>query len=122
MYYKQETGKLGEDEAEKYLIKNNYEMIERNFRCRFGEIDMIAKDLNKKEMVFIEVKTRNNKAYGVPAEAVNFYKRKHIIKSAKYFIRINKLEDEYIRIDVIEVYVSKNAACKINHIEQAFYE
>jgi len=121
MYYKQEIGKLGEDEAEKYLIKNNYEIIERNFICKFGEIDIIAKDIDKKEIVFIEVKTRNNKAYGVPAEAVDFYKKKHIVKSAKYFIHINTLEDEYTRIDVIEVYIGKEGHCKINHIEQAFY-
>lgn len=89
--------------------------------CTFGEIDIIAKDLNRKEIVFIEVKTRNNASYGMPAEAVDYYKKKHIIKSAKYFIHINKLEDEYIRIDVIEVYIDKAGICKINHIEQAFY-
>ena len=121
MYYKQETGKLGEDEVERYLIKNNYKIIERNFMCGFGEIDIIAKDLNRKEMVFVEVKTRNNKSYGVPAEAVDFYKKKHIIRSAKYFIHINKLQEEYTRIDVIEVYISKDRKYKINHIEQAFY-
>jgi len=120
MYYKQETGELGEDEAEKYLVKNNYEIIERNFKCIFGEIDIIAKDLYRKEMVFIEVKTRNNELYGVPAEAVDFYKKKHIIRSAKYFIHVNELENEYVRMDVIEVYINKNGVCKINHIEQAF--
>jgi len=121
MYYKQGIGKLGELKAEKYLIRNNYKIIERNFRCNFGEIDIIAKDLKKQEIVFVEVKTRNNKTYGEPSEAVNYYKKKHILKSVKYFMHINKLEKEFIRIDVIEVHLDKGKGYKINHIQQALY-
>ena len=121
MYYKQETGKTGEDVVEQYLIQNDYKIMGRNFRCNFGEIDIIARDLKKQEIVFIEVKTRNSKTYGEASEAVDYYKKKHILKSAKYFVWINKLESEYIRIDVIEVYLSKDDKPRINHIEQAFY-
>ena len=121
MYYKQETGKIGEDEAEKYLIENNYKIIKRNFTCDFGEIDIIARDVRKQEIVFIEVKTRSSRVYGEASEAVDYYKKKHILKSAEYFVWINKLESEYIRIDVIEVYLRKDCKPQINHIEQAFY-
>lgn len=78
MYYKQETGKTGEDISTEYLEKNGYQIIERNFRCNQGEIDIIA--IQKNEIIFIEVKTRSNAHYGLPAEAVNIPKKKHLKK------------------------------------------
>ena len=115
MYIKHILGKLGEDLVEKYLIDKNYKIIERNFRGSKGEIDIIAKEDD--EIVFIEVKTRSNVACGRPSEAVNQVKQKHIKKATKYYIYLNKLENHYIRIDVIEVYL-KNNKFYINHIKQ----
>ena len=60
MNHNKALGKKGEDLACKYLIKNNYNVIEKNFRCKQGEIDIIVKDLSTKELVFVEVKTRSN--------------------------------------------------------------
>ncbi|MCL2355425.1 MAG: YraN family protein [Oscillospiraceae bacterium] len=120
MYYRHETGNLGEEEAVKYLLKDDYEIIQRNFNSNFGEIDIIAKDNKKNEIVFIEVKTRSNQRYGNPAEAVDYYKKKHFIKTVEYFIHINKLENRFIRIDIMEVYLSKKGLTKINHLKQAF--
>ena len=74
MYIRHEIGKLGEELAVGYLQKQNYKIIERNFECRQGEIDIIA--LDKNELVFIEVKTRTSIKYGKPAEAVNQIKKK----------------------------------------------
>ena len=116
MYLYHELGKIGEDIASKYLSKNNYEIIERNFRCKQGEIDIIAKE--KDEIVFIDVKTRSSVVCGRPSEAVDETKQKHIKKATKYYIYLNKLENYYIRIDVIEVYF-KNNKFYINHIKQA---
>lgn len=115
MYKKHEIGKLGEDLATKYLYSINYKIIDRNFSCRQGEIDIIARDGN--ELVFIEVKTRTNSCYGKPAEAVNYIKQQHIEKVAKYYIYKNHLENEYIRFDIVEVYISNNKNI-INHIKQ----
>ena len=86
MYFRQEIGKWGENLACKYLEKNNYEIIERNFLCHQGEIDIIAKDRNQREIIFIEVKTRSNLKYGNPAEAVNKEKQRHIKQVAEYYI------------------------------------
>ena len=105
--YNQAIGAIGEDEAVKYLEKNNHRIIQRNFSCNFGEIDIIAKDLKKNEVVFVEVKTRSSSTYGAPSDSVTLYKEKHILKTAEYFIHINKLENHFIRIDVIEVYMRK---------------
>lgn len=118
MYIKQERGKIGEELAVQYLIQHNYKIIDRNFYGRKGEIDIIAKDLEKKEFVFIEVKARSNSHYGKPSEAVNKYKMKHIYDTAQYYIYMRKLEKQFIRFDVIEVYIKqKEKKCKINHIK-----
>ena len=69
MYFKQRIGKIGEDLACKYLRKNNYKIIGRNYYCKQGEIDIIAKDGTY--LVFIEVKYRRDHTCGSPLEAVN---------------------------------------------------
>ncbi len=117
MYTKKEVGKIGEDISSKYLENNNYEIINRNFFSKYGEIDIIAKDIKRNEVVFIEVKTRTNKKYGEPSEAIDHIKLKHIYKTAQYYIKQNKLEKEYIRFDAIEVYLSPNLVkANVNHI------
>ena len=97
-----ELGKKGEQVAAKFLEKMDYTIIRKNFKCSQGEIDIIAKD--KEEIVFIEVKTRGSKQYGEAREAVDKYKKKHIKKAAMVYISKYRLESEFIRFDVIEVY------------------
>lgn len=119
MYFTEQIGKWGENLACKYLENNQYKVIERNFACRQGEIDIIAKDIEKQELVFIEVKTRSNFKYGNPIEAVNKQKQKHIKRVAKYYIYKKHRNRVAVRIDVIEIYIqSKNY--KIHHIKQIF--
>lgn len=118
MYQRHEIGKIGEDLAVKYLEQNGYKILERNFECRQGEIDIIA--IEKEEIVFIEVKTRTNQKYGKPIDAVNQTKQKHLIKSVQYYIYNRHLEDEFIRIDVIEIYMYGNKY-RINHIKQIIF-
>ena len=115
MYKRHELGKVGEEISKEYLSKIGYEIIERNFSCKQGEIDIIAQD--KDEIVFIEVKTRSSFIYGKPVDAVNANKQKHIVMAAKYYVFKNKLENRYIRFDIIEVY-KKNNKFKINHFKQ----
>lgn len=121
MYFKQELGKFGEDRVKEYLNNNDYIILSKNFRCRFGEIDIIARDIEKNEIVFFEVKTRNNSSYGTPAESINKYKKNHIYKTAEYFVHRFHLEQEFMRIDVIEVYMKKDKSFYMNHIKQAFW-
>lgn len=116
MYKNQTIGKQGENIATKYLIQNNYKILERNFNCCFGEIDIIAKDKN--EYVFIEVKTRTSKQYGNPVDAVTNIKQRHIWKSTKYYVYIKKLENAYIRFDVIEI-LKKENKFYLHHIKNA---
>ena len=119
MYKRHEIGKTGEKLAAKYLEKSNYKIIKQNFRCKQGEIDIIAIDEHgiEKEIVFVEVKTRTNLGFGRPAEAVDEIKRKHIVKTAKYFLYSNNIKEESVRFDVIEVFLNNNKY-KIDHIKQ----
>ena len=105
-------GKMGEDIACKYLLENNYTIVLRNYKKRFGEIDIIA--TNEDFLVFVEVKTRKNSNYGYASEFVDIKKQRKIIKTASEYL----MDCEYDlqpRFDVIEVY--KNT---LNHIKNAF--
>ena len=82
MYKKHKIGKYGEEVAKRYLKLKGYNIVQSNFSCRQGEIDIIAND--DKELVFIEVKTRSNLLYGYPVEAVNSTKQTHMYRVAKY--------------------------------------
>ena len=111
-------GKIGENIACQILRSNNYNILERNFRCKQGEIDIIALDINSKELVFVEVKTRTSLKYGTPADAVNSNKQKHLYESAKYYIYKNNMSYIGVRLDVMEVYIFKEKI-EVNHIKNA---
>lgn len=117
MNQKQELGKFGEEIATNYLKQNGYEIIQRNFKAKQGEIDIIARQ--KEEIIFVEVKTRKSLAYGLPIEAVNEIKQKHIYRTAQYYLYLYHLEKEFIRLDIIEIY-KRDKKIKINHIKNAF--
>ena len=114
-YERHILGKKGEKIASEYLEKNHYEIIKRNFRCKQGEIDIIAYDNKNREYVFVEVKTRTNFEYGKPVDSVNKMKQKHIVSATKYYIYLHNLENKYIRFDIIEIY--KKDQYIINHIK-----
>lgn len=121
--YNKITGKCGEDVAASYLKKMGYKIIERNYRNKIGEIDIIAK--NKENLVFVEVKTRSSDKFGTPAEAVTYYKKQKIVNTAKYYLMKNPTELN-IRFDIAEVYGrfdGSTFSCeKINYFEQVFQE
>lgn len=99
--YNKNIGAWGEDRAAAYLEKEGYSIVERNYRCKFGEIDIIASKSGT--IHFVEVKTRSGYAYGSPLSAINRKKLKHIQYSAQYFINANKLHAWNISIDGIAI-------------------
>lgn len=94
-------GELGEDFAEKLLIKAGYKIVEKNFRSRFGEIDLIAKDGDT--LVFIEVKTRWSDKFGRPEEAVDTRKLRRIKLAGEYFSLKHPTLSKKLRIDVVAI-------------------
>ena len=111
MEHNRELGRIGELEAQKYLKENGYKIIETNYRCPLGEIDIIAKD--KGELVFIEVKTRTSKKYGSPIEAINKKKQNSIMKSAQFYLNRKNLNDVNVRFDAVEVIINNSTTVEI---------
>ena len=111
------TGKLGEDAAAIYIEENGFVILDKNYRVKNAEIDIIAKD--KDTIAFIEVKTRKTLKKGFPAESVNYTKQKKIISAASYYIRENNINNTRLRFDVIEVF-DKNGSYEFNLIKNAF--
>ncbi|HML36940.1 MAG TPA: YraN family protein [Bacillota bacterium] len=107
-------GSWGEAAAEKYLKKKGYAILERNFRCRLGEIDIIA--LDGRSLVFIEVKTRCNQNYGLPCEAVTAAKLQHLKRTAAYYIAAHNAGSWDLRLDVIEI-LARGSRAYIHHME-----
>ena len=118
---KASIGKLGETYSVEFLKKKNYHIVNRNYRSRLGEIDIIAKENQK--FIFVEVKTREEHlTFGSPQDAVNSKKQNRIKKIAQVFLNYQKQDDwNECRFDIIEVFVTKKGELKtINHIKDAF--
>jgi putative endonuclease len=110
-------GKKGEDIAAAFLEKKGYNIILRNYKCSFGEIDIIAK--HKKILSFVEVKTRSTKKYGLPQEAVTSVKQAKISRVALEFVQRYKMDNRAARFDVVSVQYL-NDGCEVDLIENAF--
>jgi len=112
---KKEIGNRYEKLVERFLKKKGYLILESNYRNYIGEIDIIAK--LKEYIIFIEVKSRKNKKYGLPRESVTKRKIDKIRKCSLIYLRDNNIYDNPLRFDVIEVYINEK---KIKHIKNAF--
>jgi putative endonuclease len=110
-------GGLGEDMAVDFLEKRGYTILDRNYRCRSGEIDIIAR--KKKLICFIEVKTRRTRAFGAPQEAVTPRKQHTIGRVALDFLQRHRIENHPARFDVVAVDFSSGDGV-IEFIENAF--
>ena len=100
---RQRIGKWGEETAARYLEQHGYEILARNVRTAYGEIDLIARQAGG-ELVFVEVKTRTNIGFGYPEEAVDSRKLAHMVSSAQaYLIDCPFHSEEHWRIDVVSV-------------------
>jgi len=112
-----ELGKEGESLAIAYLKKEDYNIIEINWRKHKFEIDIIAR--HQKEIVFVEVKTRSTSIFGSPEESVSFAKQKHLIDGANLYLEENEIDLE-CRFDIIAI-VCFEKRSNIKHIKNAFY-
>jgi putative endonuclease len=110
-------GQLGENSAAKYLKRHHYSIVETNYACRLGEIDIIAK--NKEYLLFVEVKQRNKDSIAMPREFVDLKKQQRIISTAQLYLSTH-LTNLQPRFDVIEVYTENNKIKSIKHLENAF--
>lgn len=114
---KQVLGKEGERLAERFLKTKGYKLLERNYRCARGEIDLIA--LDGRVIVFVEVKTRTGHGFGNPLEAVEFRKQRKMIQTAQYFLSEKGLHQREARFDVVGISWPRHEPV-VEHIENAF--
>jgi len=116
---RQLVGKLGETKAGEYLVRNGYQIIEKNFRTRYGEIDIIAKDGN--DLVFVEVRSRSTKSFGAPEESITAKKQLKIKNLAQYYLQVHNLNRVNCRFDVVVINFNRNGKLeRLNHIRSAF--
>ena len=115
---RQNLGKTGEALAVNFLKKNGYSILTQNYRRKFGEIDIIAREGDY--LVFIEVKTRTGTSHGHPLEAVTARKQRQISKVAQCYLAENNLFDAAARFDVVSVVVSPNKPVNVEIIPNAF--
>jgi len=112
-----ELGKKGEQIAVDFLIDNNYEIIERNYRFDKAEVDIIA--LKNNMLAIIEVKTRSTIDFGNPQDFVKPKQIKNLVKAVDEYVTENDLDLE-VRFDIIAI-VKEKKEFKIEHLENAFY-
>ena len=94
-------GPRGEALAWNFLRKRGYSILEKNYRTRFGEIDVIA--TKERAIVFLEVKTRRNHRFGLPEEAIDWRKRDRMIRMAEAYLQSKKLENREARFDILSI-------------------
>jgi len=95
------TGGWGESEAARYLARLGWEIVQTNWHCRYGEIDLVARE--GAVLVFVEVKARRSRSFGAPEEAITPSKRRRLLRSAWTYLDQNDLRGEAWRIDVVAV-------------------
>ena len=119
---KNELGRIGEHLARGFLTKNGYKIIDRNFRLRNGEVDIIAienpNDPKNNVLVFFEVKTRTSEEFGTPLEAITYFKLKALTRSAQVY-KVSHLNlPDAMRIDALAVIVLPNGELvNIEHVK-----
>ena len=111
-------GQIGEEAAVAFLKRQGYHILERNFRNKLGEIDIIAKDDDM--ICFVEVKTRKSEAFGSPFESVTATKQRKIIHVALSYLKAKGREESKARFDVVAVFLEEGSPERIEIIKNAF--
>lgn len=116
--FRKVLGARGEDLAVKYLKKKGYKVIERNYRCQWGEIDLVAREGDT--LVFVEIKSRSSSGFGLPQDAVDRFKQGKLIEVARAYLAERRLtEDITMRFDVVAVQLTQSGP-DIELIKDAF--
>ncbi|SCZ04642.1 putative endonuclease [Paenibacillus polysaccharolyticus] len=117
---RQQKGKIGEEEACRWLVNQGYSILQRNWRCRSGEVDIIA--VREDLLIFVEVRSRSsNSGFGTPQESVDQRKMQQVRSTAGVYIQMSGEHTRQIRFDVIAVMMNHfGKIMSINHLENAF--
>src|SRR5689334_18852057 len=117
MRTKNTVGRYGEDLAARYLTKHGFAVLERNWRCGLGEIDIVAREGDT--LVICEVKTRRGLGYGSPLESITYRKLTTLRKLAGAWLRSHQVRPREVRIDIVAVMLSQGAPPQVDHLRGA---
>ncbi len=112
-------GRWGEKRCEKFLKRKGLKTLTRNFYCKTGEIDLIMVDTNR-TLVFVEVKTRANEDFSTSESAVTKAKKTRMLRTARYFLATNDIEDRPFRFDVVTIVLGEKGPGQIRHYKNVF--
>ncbi|MBN1318260.1 MAG: YraN family protein [Anaerolineales bacterium] len=119
--FRRRLGRWGENRAARHLQHNGYTIIERNYRCSMGEMDLIT--TRDDQWIFVEVKTRRGTEYGLPEEAITPTKAGRLLDISRHYLFERAIEDVCWRVDVIAVELDKKGRLlRIEHFENAVTE
>jgi putative endonuclease len=129
-------GRWGEKRCEKFLKRKGLKTLTRNFSCKTGEIDLVMVDLSgfagktgeidlvmvdaDRTIVFVEVKTRADESFGPSESAITAGKKTKMIRTARYFLATNEIQDRPLRFDVVTIILGKKSPVQVRHYENAF--
>ena len=111
------TGRVGEDIAATHLTRSGHRIVERNYRCSHGEIDLIAEE--GRELAFVEVRTRSSATFGTPEESITWQKRQRMTKCALAYLAERGVSDRRWRIDLIAVQLDRGRVTRLEHYRHA---
>lgn len=111
-------GDWGEDLALRYLQERGYELVERNYRTRYGELDLVVRD--RETLVFVEVKLRRGRGYGDPLEAVTPRKQAAVRSMAERYLAERAPAFDTLRFDVVGITTGAGGGPRVQHVEDAF--
>ncbi|SED84573.1 putative endonuclease [Ruania alba] len=114
MAAKDELGRVGEDVAADWLTRSGMEVLDRNWRCREGEIDLVARDGD--DLVVVEVKTRRTLTFGHPAEAVTAAKLRRLRTLAARWLAAHEVHPAGLRLDVVAIWRPDGAPTRVQHL------
>ena len=112
-------GRWGEKRSERFLKRKGLKTLTRNFTCKTGEIDLVMVDADR-TIVFVEVKTRADESFGPSESAITTGKKAKMIRTARYFLAANEIEDRPLRFDVVTLVLGIEGPVQIRHYEGAF--
>ncbi len=115
---RKELGEKGEKAAQMFLSDRGMEILETNWKCSYGEVDIIARDENA--IVFCEVKTRRTTSAGIPEEAITQKKRERYIRMARLYLSRNDVAHQELRFDVIGIYALNDTQALLRYARNAF--
>ena len=111
------TGQVGERVAAAHLERTGHRILERNYRCTYGEIDLVAEE--GAELAFVEVRTRSGPSFGSPEESITWPKKQRMTRCALAYLSERQVKDRRWRIDLIAVLLERGQVTRLEHYRHA---